>query len=364
MTGIGWMPSRELGERYPRLIGVGGHPAVDMPPHVVDAAAAAARRAAYAPTHGLGELRVAIAERLGAELGRAIDPDTQVLVTLGGMQGLHLAASAFGARAVCHAPSFFFRQVVESVGGECRRSGGGEGPPDWEAFAAAVDRDTTLAIVNAPVNPTGYVLRPRDLDAIASALQDRDALLLSDEAYAGVLYDGRDHLSPAGHPDLAGRTLVLRSFSKTHGMAAWRVGYAVGPADAIETLAKAFAWQSLAIDAVAQAAALAALTGPQGWIEAAVAELAEQRPRAIEAANATGVLRAELPEAAAFVWASIDGDEDAWSDRLARDHGIPALPGRHFGAATPHLRIPFGGRPEARASLLECLAAVHASALA
>jgi aspartate/methionine/tyrosine aminotransferase len=319
----------------------------------VEAAASAARRAAYAPTHGLRELRLAIAERIGPELGRTIDPDRHVLVTLGGMQGLHLAATAFGARSVCHAPSFFFPQLVASVGGECRRTGGGEGPPDWDAFTRGVERETTLAIVNAPVNPTGYVLRPADLDAIAAALRGRDALLLSDEAYAGVLYDGHVHLSPAAHPELAERTLVLRSFSKTHGMAAWRVGYAVGPAQAIEVMAKAFAWQSLAIDGVAQAAALAALTGPQDWIESAVADLAEQRARAIEAANRTGVLRAELPEAAAFVWAAVDGDEDEWSDRLARDHGIPALPGRHFGAATPHLRIPFGGRREARESLLE-----------
>jgi aminotransferase len=281
-----------------------------------------------------------------------------VLITLGGMQGLHLAASAFGARSVCHGPSFFFPQVVASVGGRCERTGGGEGPPDWEAFAAAIDGETTLAIVNAPVNPTGYVLREHDLDAVAAAVRDRDALLLSDEAYAGVIYDGHEHLSPASHPELARRTLVLRSFSKTHGMAAWRVGFAVGPPEAIETLAKAFAWQSLAIDGVAQAAALAALTGPQEWIEQAVAELAEMRPRAIEAANATGVMHAKLPESAAFVWAAVEGDEDEWSDCLASDHGIPAVPGRHFGAATPHLRIPFGGRPEAREALIERLEAL------
>ena len=110
---------------------------------------------------------------------------------------------------------------------------------------------------------------------------------------------------------------------------------------------RALPWQALAIDGVAQAAALAAWTGPQDWIEAAVAELAEMRPRAIAAANATGLMRAELPEACAFIWAAVEGDEDEWSDRLARDHGITALPGRHFGAATPHLRIPFGGRREA-----------------
>jgi aspartate aminotransferase len=157
------------------------------------------------------------------------------------------------------------------------------------------------------------------------------------------------------------RTLVVRSFSKTHAMAAWRVGFAVGPEHAIATMARAFAWQALAIDGVAQAAALAALTGTQGWIESARAELAEMRPRAIEAANATEGLCAELPESAAFVWAAIDGDEDAWSDRLAREHGITALPGRHFGAATPHLRIPFGGRPDAREALLEQLARIAAA---
>jgi aspartate/methionine/tyrosine aminotransferase len=350
MTGLDWMPSRAQAARYPDLIGVGGHPAVDMPAHVVEAAAEAARRPTYPPIPGALELRAAIAERLGAELGRAIDPEREVLVTLGGMQGLHLAALAFGAHTVSPAPSFFFRQVVEAAGGTCRLA------HDWDEYAAAVDRSTTLAIVNTPVNPTGRVLRAHDLDAIAAALDGSDALLLSDEAYAGVLYDGRELLSPASRPALAGRTLVLRSFSKTYGMAAWRIGFAVGPAAVIDTLARAFAWQALAIDAVAQAAALAALSGPQDWIGDAVAELEEMRPRAVAAANATGVLRAELPEAAAFIWAAVEGDENAWSERLARDHRLPALPGRHFGARRPSLRIPFGGRRDAREALLAALA--------
>jgi aspartate/methionine/tyrosine aminotransferase len=346
------MPSRVLADRYPDLLPLGGHPAVDMPSHVIEAASAAARRPAYPPIRGLRELRVAIADRLGAELGRTIDPDREVLITLGGMQGLSLAAAAFGARTVCHAPSFFFPQVVALSGGACSAAS------DWEEYARVVDARTTLAIVNTPVNPTGYVFRPDDLDGIARALAGREALLLSDEAYAGTVFDGREHLSPAAHPDLAGRTLVLRSFSKSFGMAAWRVGYVAGPATAIEPLAKAFAWQSLAIDAVAQAAALAALTGPQDWIESAISALGSARPAAIAAVNATGLLSAGVPEAAAFVWASVGGDEDELSGRLARDHRLPAVPGRHFGASEPHLRIPFGGRPEAREALLTQLKAL------
>jgi aspartate/methionine/tyrosine aminotransferase len=352
----GWMPSRALGERHPGLLAVGGHPAVDMPPHVVEAATRAAARPVYPPTHGLRELRVAIAERVGAELGRAIDPDSEVIVTLGGMQALFLTAGALGRSAVTHAPSFFFPQLVSAAGGHCVAAGGADGPPDWDAFAAAIGAETTLAFVSTPVNPTGYVFRERDLDAIAAALDGTSCTLLSDEAYAGLLWDGQEHRSPGAHPALADRTLVVRSFSKTHAMAAWRVGYAVGPAEVVEAMARGLGWQALAVDGVAQAAALAALTGPQEWLEQAIAELAEMRPRAVAAANASGVLRAELPEGAAFVWAAIDGDEDETSERLATAHGIPALPGRHFGAVTPHLRIPFGGRPEAREALLERLA--------
>lgn len=342
---IGPMPSRELGERWPNLIPVGGHPAVDMPPHVVEAATAAAARPSYAPTRGLPALREAIAALHG------VDPERNVIVTLGGMQGLYLAARAFGSRVVSHAPSFFFPQLVEAAGGTC------DVAYDWDEYAALAGPATTLAIVNTPVNPTGYCFREDDLDAIAAALDGTDALLLSDEAYVGLVWDGHVHRSPAEHPALRERTLVLRSFSKTFAMAPWRVAYAVGPDRAIDALARELQWQALAIDGVAQAAALAALTGPRDWLDAAMAEVDAMRPLAVAAATEAG-LAAELPEAAAFVWAAVDGDEDEWSERLARDHGIPAIPGRHFRSKEPRLRIPFGGRPSARAALLEAFAAL------
>jgi aspartate/methionine/tyrosine aminotransferase len=334
------VPSRALAERWPNLLAVGGHPAVDLPPHVVEAAARAAKRAPYAATRGLPALREAIAAEHG------VDPERNVIVTLGGMQALYLAARAFGQRTVTHAPSFFFPQLIDAAGGRCAVA------YDWDEYAAALTRDTTLAIVNTPINPTGYVFRAEDLDAIVRALDGSDAVLLSDEAYYGLLYDGHEHLSPASV--LPERTLVVRSFSKTFAMAAWRVAYAVGPEWAIDAMARELQWQALAIDGVAQSAALAALTGPREWIDAAIAELAEMRVQAVGAANAAG-LRCELPEACAFVWAEIDADEDEASEELAREHGIPAVPGRHFHARTPHLRIPFGGRPEARAALVRQL---------
>ena len=115
LSDAGWMPSRAFAERYPNLIAIGGHPAVDMPPHVVEAAAHAAERPAYAPTLGAPAPR---GDRRSAS-GRArwpVDPAGNVLVTVGGMQALYLAAQCFGARAVSHTPSFFFRQVVARRG--------------------------------------------------------------------------------------------------------------------------------------------------------------------------------------------------------------------------------------------------------
>src|SRR4051794_25254672 len=170
------MPSRELGERWPNLLAVGGHPAVDMPPHVVEAASRAAQRAQYAPTRGLPALREAIAAEHG------VDSDRHGIVTLGRIPGLHLSvppfrrsgvshspglfppARAFGRSAVAHAPSFFFPQLIEAAGGRCAVA------YDWDEYTAAVGPDTTLAIVNTPVNPTGYAFRAADLDAIATAL--------------------------------------------------------------------------------------------------------------------------------------------------------------------------------------------------
>ncbi len=186
---MSWMPSRSFAERYDNLLAIGGHPAVDMPPHVVEAAARAAERPAYAPTLGSPPLREAIAalHETSADC---------VLVTVGGMQALYLVAQVYGARAVSHAPAFFFPQVVEAAGGTCAVA------YDWDEYAAAIGADTTLAIVNTPVNPTGYVFRRHDLDAIASAVADTEALLVSDEAYFGLTYDGLEHLSPASHPDL------------------------------------------------------------------------------------------------------------------------------------------------------------------
>src|SRR5206468_9831 len=155
------------------------------------------------------------------------------------------------------------------------------------------------------------------------------ALLLSDEAYYGVLYDGREHLSPASQPELSDRTLVLRSFSKTLGMAAWRIAYAVGPEHAIHALARELQWQALAIDGVAQSAALAAPANP-----------VRRPPRRTR--GAAGAARAHRGEGTAE-------EPDSVGDRVdvGRPGGPPPARGRPRGidAARRHLGVDLVAAP-------------------
>ena len=167
----GPMPSRELGERYPNLLAIGGHPAVDMPPHVVEAAAQAAGGPPYAPTHGL---RDAARGDRGAARRRARASDRS---RPGGARHARRDAGPLPRRAGLRRARRSRTRRRSSSRRSSRRPAAAAprraaptARPTGTAFAAAIDAETTLAIVNTPVNPTGYVFRPHDLDAIAAAL--------------------------------------------------------------------------------------------------------------------------------------------------------------------------------------------------
>lgn len=371
LLALDWVGPLHVSEAYSwPLLPLGGTPVVPLPDHVVEAVARAAREGGDGGTLGSRELRVAIAERVGAELGFPVEPDREVLVTVGSMHALHLAAAVCtrdAGRAVAPAPSFFYEDVVAAAGGRCAWTGGEDGPPDWDAFAAGLDDGVNVAFVNTPVNPSGYVYREADVERLAAAVGRRPLWIVSDEAYGSYVHDGRRHLSPAVHPDVRDRTLVIRSFSKTYAMGAWRVGFAVGPEPLISAMAKLLQYSVLRVAAVIQAAALAAYTGPQEWARELVRGLGELRLDVVEAVNRTPMLRTEVPESGTCVWARIvDGrwSEESLSQLLGREHGIPAVPGRLFGARSPHVRIPFGGRPEGADGLLAGLAALSGAELA
>jgi aspartate/methionine/tyrosine aminotransferase len=325
------------------------HPARPLPPHVLEAATAAAASPGVAPSRGLSGLRDVLATLLSDELGGAIDPEREVLVTAGAMQGLDLVLGAVlepGDEVLTVAPGFFLDGLLDPRRARLVtvRSRPEDGyAVDWEAVERAVTPSTRVLLLVTPGNPTGYVLTPDDVEAVARLAERRDLLVLSDESYDRFVYDGRRHLSPCGHPDLRARSALIRSFTKSYAMAAWRVGYLVGPPALIDGCLNLLEWSTLYGSLVPQAAAEAVLTGPRGWLEGIRQEFQGRRDRVYRVLRELGVPTV-LPHGAPFLFPSVDGfgTDDEVARRLLREHGVPVVRGRLLGGPG-HVRLPIGG---------------------
>jgi len=245
------------------------HPQRPLPPHVLEAVAEAAGENRTVPSRGLYKLRQAIADTLGAELGVAIDPDHEILVTAGAMQALDLSFRATVASdqpVLTPAPCFFLDGLVPRLITVTTSAASGYAI-DWEALDRAVTGSTRVMLIVTPGNPTGYVLDSEDIVALSILAERHDLLVVCDESYDRLVYDGRRHLSPLMSPTLRERGVLIRSFTKSFAMPGWRVGYLVGPAVLIDACLKLLEWSALYGSSVPQAAALSALTGPQSWLE-------------------------------------------------------------------------------------------------
>ncbi len=189
----------------------------------------------YAPMIGEGALREQIANKLGASYGRTPDPDTEITITLGATEAIFSAVSALvhpGDDVILFDPSYdSYAPAVILAGG--RPVHMPLQPPhfriDWQQVRALVTPRLRLVMINSPHNPTGTVLSADDLHQLADVLRPTDAMVLSDEVYEHMVYDGAKHASVAGHPELYARSVVCFSFGKTMHATGWRVGYAVAP---------------------------------------------------------------------------------------------------------------------------------------
>jgi methionine aminotransferase len=209
----------------PRLLGLVG-----------DAMAAGHNQ--YPPMSGVPALREAIAAKIGVLYGHAYDAASEITVTAGATQALTtaiLCAVHPGDEVIIIEPAYdSYLPAVQLAGGvpvtvAMRIDEGGYSVP-WDALAAAVTPRTRMIVVNTPHNPTGSILRKRDLDALAAIVAGTDILILSDEVYEHMVYDGQPHESVSRHPVLAERAFVVSSFGKTYHVTGWKVGYVAAPA--------------------------------------------------------------------------------------------------------------------------------------
>lgn len=218
-----------------------GFPDFACDPQLVDMVTVAMREGhnQYPTGAGLLELRQAIAEKIQRIYGHRYDVNTEVTVTPGATEALTTAILCSlhpGDEVIVIEPAYdSYVPAIELAGGvpvlvQMKLNAHRGFSVPWQAVQAAVTRRTRMIVINTPHNPTGSVLRAADMEALADIVRDTDILLLSDEVYEHMVYDGQRHESICRYPDLAERAFVVSSFGKTYHVTGWKVGYVAAPA--------------------------------------------------------------------------------------------------------------------------------------
>ena len=317
-----------------------GDPDFHTPQHIVGAAKRAmdAHQHHYTPPHGLPALRRAIAADLG-RFGLSYSED-EVAVTAGVQEAIMLCMLAFveaGDEVLITSPRFTTYDTAVAM---C----GGRAVPvptleedDFaltsEAIEARVTDRTKVLVLVSPNNPTGAVTPPATIRSIAELAQRQDLIVISDEIYADLVYEGAEHLSIASIPGMKGRTVTLNGFSKSYAMTGWRVGYLAAPADVVRMLIEPRHTLSINAATPSQYAALAALEGPKDELEAMKRSYDERRRYLMGALDDLG-LSYGFPGGAFYIYTNVAASGQGAADfcvRLLQEGRVLVFPGALFG---------------------------------
>ncbi|AMA47085.1 pyridoxal phosphate-dependent aminotransferase [Pseudomonas alabamensis] len=190
----------------------------------------------YAPMAGLPALREQVARKIASLYGALVDPEQDVTITPGATEAIFCAIHAVvrpGDEVIVFDPCYdSYDPAVRLAGGQCVHVAldGGDFRIDWQRLSDALSPRTRMIVINSPHNPSGALLTAEDLDQLAALIEGRDILLLSDEVYEHLVYDGVRHASVLAHAALRSRAFVVSSFGKTYHVTGWKTGYVVAPA--------------------------------------------------------------------------------------------------------------------------------------
>jgi len=335
-----------------------GEPDFDTPANVRDAAKRALDEGAthYAPFPGIPQLREAIAEDATARKGFPVTPD-RVFVTVGGKGVMLYAILGLidpGDEAIVPDPGYpIYESLVRFVGGTpvpipIRMEN--DFRLDVDELASLITPKTRMIVINSPANPTGGVLTRGDIERIAELAQRHDLVVLADEIYGRILYDGEEHVSIASLPGMAERTIVLDGFSKTFAMTGWRLGYAIVPEWLVQTYGQLVINTISCAPPFAQVGAVEALRGPQDDVDAMVVEFRARRDLIVDGLNAIPGIRCLRPTGAFYAFPDISGTGLTGADlaeRLLQEAGVCVLSGTAFGGVgRDHVRISYANSRE------------------
>ncbi len=318
-----------------------GEPDFDTPDHIVEAAVRALRdgHTHYTPAAGVPELRQAIAQHISSSRGVEVYPE-QVVVTPGAKPIMFFTMLTLlepGVEAIYPNPGF---PIYESV--ICFTGATPVALPlreeknfrfDADEFRSLVSDRTRLIILNSPQNPTGGVLTRQDLEVVAEVAQERGIMVLSDEVYEQILYEG-EHFSILTLPGMGQYTILLDGFSKTYAMTGWRLGYGVMPVELAEQITKLMVNSNSCTAAFTQQAGIAALKGPRDATQGMVAAFRERRDVIVDGLNRIPGFRCAQPAGAFYVFPNVEGtgmSSKAAADYLLEEAGVAVLGGAGFG---------------------------------
>jgi len=343
-----------------------GQPDFRTPDFIVEAAIKALRDGhhGYTAANGIPQLREAVAADLHKRYGVEVSPDS-VMIMPGGKPTMFMSILMFGepgAEIMYPDPGFpIYRSMIEFTGATpipvpIREENG-------FAFSAEetlklITPKTRLIIVNSPANPTGGVTPKSEVDKLVAGLEKwPDVAIMSDEIYDHMVYDGETHVCLLSYPSIRDRLILLNGWSKTYAMTGWRLGYAVWPGKLYDYARKLAVNLHSCVNASAQYAGLAALTGPQDEVTKMVAEFDRRRKVVVEGLNKLPGVSCVVPKGAFYAFPNIKGT--GWkakelANTLLNDTGVVTIGGPDFGIlGEGYLRLSYANSTE---NILKALA--------
>lgn len=334
----------ELQRQGKDIINLGiGQPDFPTPEHIVEAAVKALRDGhhGYTPANGILPLREAVAADLHKRFQVEVSPES-VMIVPGGKVTMFMAILMFGepgAEILYPDPGFpIYRSMIEYTGATpvpvpIREENGFAFSAD--ETLALITPKTRLLIINSPANPTGGVTPKAEVDKLVAGLSDfPDVAIMSDEIYDQMLYDGEQHVCLLSYPEIRDRLILLNGWSKTYAMTGWRLGYSVWPKPLYDNARKLAVNSHSCVNAPAQWAGLAALTGPQDAVALMLAEFDRRRKAVVKGLNALPGISCIAPKGAFYAFPNVS--RTGWKAKklasaLLEDAGVATIGGPDFG---------------------------------
>lgn len=329
-----------------------GEPDFPTPKHIIEAGVAALRdgQTHYSPAAGIMPLREAIVQEVYSRRGVKPSPQ-EVVVTPGAKPIIYfliMACCEAGDEVIYPNPGF---PIYESVIKFC----GATPVPlplreekdfrfDLDEFRSLVTDRTSLIIMNTPANPTGGILTREDIEVVAEVAKERNILVLSDEIYKNIIYEGK-HESLYGLPGMKEQTVLLDGFSKTYAMTGWRLGWGVMPEELAKRVEKLMINCNSCTATFSQYAAIEALQGPHDEVDAMVEKFRKRRDFIVEGLNKVPGFSCRLPKGAFYAFPNVKGvgmDSQKLEEYLLHEAGVAILSGTAFGEyGAGYLRVSY-----------------------